>query len=132
MQAERILALQVRNKQLTKHFTEKTVKEIWKERMAERKSGKATDLCDFVCNHFQKKIGIMSAVVEVQRLLCLRLCLHSSYWVSKSSICTILGRVAGYDCSLSMNSATGACPACHTVSPLHYAAVVGRTPQVNI
>ena len=56
---------QVRNKQVTKHFTEKTVKEIWKERMAERKSGKATDLCDFVCNHFQKKIGIMSAVVEV-------------------------------------------------------------------
>ena len=56
---------QVRNKQVTKHFTEKTVKEIWKDRMAERKSGKATDLCDFVCNHFQKKIGIMSAVVEV-------------------------------------------------------------------
>ena len=55
----------MRNKQVTKHFTEKTVKEIWKERMAERKSGKATDLCDFVCNHFQKKIGIMSAVVEV-------------------------------------------------------------------
>ena len=58
-------AVQVRNKQVTKHFTEKTVKEIWKDRMAERKSGKATDLCDFICNHFQKKIGIMSAVVEV-------------------------------------------------------------------
>jgi len=57
--------LQVRNKQVTKHFTEKTVKEIWKDRMAEHKSGKATDLCDFVCNHFQKKIGIMSAVIEV-------------------------------------------------------------------
>jgi len=57
--------LQVRNKQVTKHFTEKTVKEIWKDRMAEHKSGKATDLCDFICNHFQKKIGIMSAVIEV-------------------------------------------------------------------
>ncbi len=50
---------------MTKHFTEKTIKEIWKGRMAEHKSGKATDLCDFVCNHFQKKVGIMSAVVEV-------------------------------------------------------------------
>ena len=57
--------LQIRNKQVTKHFTEKTIKEIWKGRMAEHKSGKATDLCDFVCNHFQKKVGIMSAVVEV-------------------------------------------------------------------
>ena len=34
--------------------------------MAEHKSGKATDLCDFICNHFQKKVGIMSAVVEVR------------------------------------------------------------------
>lgn len=57
--------MQIRNKQVTKHFTEKTIKEIWKGRMAEHKSGKATDLCDFVCNHFQKKVGIMSAVIEV-------------------------------------------------------------------
>ena len=58
--------MQIRNKQVTKHFTEKTIKEIWKGRMAEHKSGKATDLCDFICNHFQKKVGIMSAVVEVR------------------------------------------------------------------
>ena len=58
--------MQIRNKQVTKHFTEKTIKEIWKGRMAEHKSGKATDLCDFVCNHLQKKVGIMSAVIEVR------------------------------------------------------------------
>ena len=60
--------LQVRNKQVTKHFTEKTVKEIWKERMAEHKAGKTTEFVEFICNHFQKKIGIMSAVVEVGSL----------------------------------------------------------------
>lgn len=64
--AQSEFAMQIRNKQVTKHFTEKTIKEIWKGRMAEHKSGKAIDLCDFVCNHFQKKVGIMSAVVEVR------------------------------------------------------------------
>ena len=59
--------MQVKNKQVTKHFTEKTIKEVWKEKLAERKAGRESDMCDFVCNFFQKRIGIMSAVVEVSR-----------------------------------------------------------------
>lgn len=56
----------MRNKQVTKHFTEKTVKEVWREKLAADKRGeKAFDLVDFVCNYFQKRMGIMSAVVEV-------------------------------------------------------------------
>ncbi|EIE22924.1 hypothetical protein COCSUDRAFT_64043 [Coccomyxa subellipsoidea C-169] len=53
----------VKNKQVTKHFTEKTIKEVWKEKLAERKAGRESDMCDFVCNFFQKRIGIMSAVM---------------------------------------------------------------------
>ena len=57
---------QIRNKQVTKHFTEKTIKEIWKEKMAANKTGaKTDDMCEFVCNYFQKRLGIMAAVVEV-------------------------------------------------------------------
>ncbi|CAL8464737.1 g4272 [Coccomyxa elongata] len=55
----------LRNKQVTKHFTEKTIKEVWKEKLFERKAGRESDMCDFVCNFFQKRIGIMSAVVEM-------------------------------------------------------------------
>ncbi len=58
------LAMQLRNKQVTKHFTEKTIKEVWNEKLLERKAGRESDMCDFVCNFFQKRIGIMSAVVE--------------------------------------------------------------------
>ena len=58
---------QVRNKQVTKHFTEKTVKEVWKEKLAADKRGeKPVELVDFVCNYFQKRMGIMRAVVEVR------------------------------------------------------------------
>ena len=49
--------------------------------MAEHKSGKATDLCDFVCNHFQKKVGIMSAVVEVSIV---QVCLIDALVLSRS------------------------------------------------
>jgi hypothetical protein len=55
----------VRNKQVAKHFTEKTIKEVWRERLAERKTGRQIDMCDFLSNHFQKRLGIMTAVVEV-------------------------------------------------------------------
>lgn len=57
---------QVRNKQVTKHFTEKTIKELWRERLAERKAGRNTEMVDFMSNYFQKRLGIMAAVVEVR------------------------------------------------------------------
>lgn len=63
--------MQIKNKQVTKHFTEKTIKEVWKEKLLERKSGRESDMCDFVCNFFQKRIGIMSAVVEASPLVTL-------------------------------------------------------------
>eukprot|EP00887_Chlorella_sp_A99_P004632 scaffold4.g4632.t1 len=57
----------IRNKNLSKRETEKMVKEMWKERMADpaAAAGKAGELVDFVCAHLQKKVGIMTAVVEV-------------------------------------------------------------------
>ena len=63
---------QVRNKQVTKHFTEKTIKEVWRDRLAERKAGRETEFTDFLSNHFQKRLGIMQAVVEVKLRLKLR------------------------------------------------------------
>ena len=62
---ETTMCSQVRNKQVTKHYTEKTVKEVWKERLAEINAGRSSELLDFLCTHFQKKVGIMAAVVEV-------------------------------------------------------------------
>lgn len=56
----------MRNKQVTKHFTEKTVKEVWKEKLANKRADRDGDLCDFVCAYFQKRMGIMSAVVEAR------------------------------------------------------------------
>ncbi len=56
---------QVRNKLVSKHFTEKTIKEIWREKQAEVKAGKQTELCEFVFHYLHKRIGILSAVIEV-------------------------------------------------------------------
>ena len=66
---------------MTKHFTEKTIKEIWKEKMAANKSGaKMDDMCEFVCNYFQKRLGIMAAVVEVRFPH-----VHNLHWLRLSS-----------------------------------------------
>ncbi len=73
----------MKNKQVTKHFTEKTIKEVWKEKLAERKTGRESDMCDFVCNFFQKRIGIMSAVVEASS--CPMNQFHDS--INRGSIC---------------------------------------------
>ncbi|KAL4444954.1 hypothetical protein ABPG77_004004 [Micractinium sp. CCAP 211/92] len=57
----------LRNKHLSKRDTEKLVKEIWKERMADpaAAAGKAVDLLEFVFTQLQKKVGIVTAVVEM-------------------------------------------------------------------
>ena len=62
----RILLLQVRNKQMSKRETEKMVKEIWKDKLHEMRAGKQTDLVDFVFQHLHKRVGIITAVVEVR------------------------------------------------------------------
>ncbi|KAK9848176.1 hypothetical protein WJX84_010121 [Apatococcus fuscideae] len=54
----------VRNKAISKRETEKTIKEIWKEKMVEMRSGKQTDLAEFMFNFFQKRVGISTAVIE--------------------------------------------------------------------
>ncbi|KAK9825600.1 hypothetical protein WJX74_009007 [Apatococcus lobatus] len=53
-----------RNKAISKRETEKTIKEIWKEKMAEMRSGKQTDLAEFMFNDLQKRVGISPAVIE--------------------------------------------------------------------
>lgn len=58
-------AFQVRNKAISKRETEKTIKEIWKEKMLENRTGKSTDLGEFMYNFFQKRVGISTAVTEV-------------------------------------------------------------------
>ena len=58
---------QVRNKAISKRETEKTIKEIWKEKMAETRAGKQTDLAEFMFNFFQKRVGISTAVIEVRQ-----------------------------------------------------------------
>lgn len=57
---------QIRNKLVSKHFTEKTVKEIWRDKQAEVKAGKQTELCEFVFHYLHKRIGILSAVIEAR------------------------------------------------------------------
>ncbi|KAI3438406.1 hypothetical protein D9Q98_000838 [Chlorella vulgaris] len=57
----------IRNKQISKRETEKMVKEIWKERLADpaAAASKACDLPEFVFQQVQKRVGIITAVVEV-------------------------------------------------------------------
>ena len=55
----------MRNKHLSKRDTEKSIKEIWKARLEDRQDGQASELPDFIFQHWQKKVGIASAVVEV-------------------------------------------------------------------
>ena len=58
----------IRNKALSKRETERTVKEVWKEREAAAAAGAAAarePLIDFLYAHLQKKVGIPAAVVEV-------------------------------------------------------------------
>ena len=56
---------QIRNKHLSKRETEKSIKEIWKARLEDQKGGQTSELPDFIYQHWQKKVGIASAVVEV-------------------------------------------------------------------
>lgn len=58
----------IRNKALSKRETERTVKEVWKEREAAAAAGAASarePLIDFLFAHLHKKVGIPAAVVEV-------------------------------------------------------------------
>jgi hypothetical protein len=58
----------IRNKTLSKRETERTVKEVWKEREAAAAAGAAAarePLIEFLYAHLQKKVGIPAAVVEV-------------------------------------------------------------------
>ncbi len=56
----------VRNKNITKRQTEMLVKEIWKNRMAHRKAGKAgVELVEMIFLHLQKTKGLHQAVIEV-------------------------------------------------------------------
>ena len=57
--------MQIRNRHWTKRETEKTIKEIWKARLEEQKGGQPAPLPDFIYQHFQKKVGSITAVVEV-------------------------------------------------------------------
>lgn len=50
---------------MSKRETEKMIKEIWKEKMADMRAGRQTDLAEFVFQHIQKRVGIVSAVIEV-------------------------------------------------------------------
>lgn len=58
--------MQVRNKQMTKRETEKMVKDIWKDKMVDMKSGRQVDMAEFIFQYLQKRVGIVTAVVEVQ------------------------------------------------------------------
>lgn len=42
------------------------MKEVWKEKAEEMRSGRTSELADFVFAHLQKKVGIVSTVVEVR------------------------------------------------------------------
>lgn len=57
----------IRNKNMTKRDTEKTVKELWKERLSDPAvaNGTAAPFADFVHASFRKKVGIQKAVVEL-------------------------------------------------------------------
>ena len=57
---------QIRNKHLSKRDTEKSIKEIWKARLEDQKGGQTSELPDFIYQHWQKKVGIAAAVVEVR------------------------------------------------------------------
>ena len=51
---------------MSKRETEKMVKEIWKDKMAEMKSGRQMEMTEFIFQHLQKRVGIVTAVVEVR------------------------------------------------------------------
>ena len=42
------------------------MKEIWRDKQAEVKAGKQTELCEFVFAYLHKRIGILSAVIEAR------------------------------------------------------------------
>jgi len=50
---------------MSKRETVKMVKEIWKDKLGEMRSGKQMDLIEFTFQHLQKRVGIITAVVEV-------------------------------------------------------------------
>jgi hypothetical protein len=80
----------MRNKHLSKRDTEKSIKEIWKARLEDRQDGQASELPDFIFQHWQKKVGIASAVVEVSHTLNPQLCR------GEAESCTRLGNMHSY------------------------------------
>lgn len=50
---------------MSKRETEKMVKEIWKDKIVEMKAGKHTEMAEFIFQHLQKRLGIVTAVIEV-------------------------------------------------------------------
>lgn len=58
--------VQIRNRHWSKRETEKTIKEVWRSRLEDQKGGQNAPLADFIFQHFQKKLGIATAVVEVR------------------------------------------------------------------
>ena len=60
---------QVRNRHMSKRETEKLIKEVWKEKLADNLANKGavqSELGDFLFNFLQKKVGIQTAVIEVR------------------------------------------------------------------
>lgn len=55
----------IRNRNMTKRETEKTVKEIWSEKNALDKENSVSDLATFMLTYFQKKVGLPAAVTEM-------------------------------------------------------------------
>ncbi|KAK9824582.1 hypothetical protein WJX72_011489 [[Myrmecia] bisecta] len=54
----------VRNKHISKRETEKLIKEVWREKAEDMRTTQ-TDLAEFVFTYLQKKVGIVTAVVEM-------------------------------------------------------------------
>ena len=56
----------IRNRNMSKRETEKTVKEIWAEKNAvDKKENSVSELSVFTSNFFQKKVGLPAAVTEM-------------------------------------------------------------------
>ena len=54
---------------MSKRETEKLIKEVWKEKLADNLANKGavqSELGDFLFNFLQKKVGIQTAVIEVR------------------------------------------------------------------
>lgn len=71
-----------------KRETEKMLKEIWKEKVVEMQAGKHTDLAEFIFQHLQKRVGIVSTVIEMGTNL-----LYSAWRYSFDADCSLFLKV---------------------------------------